>query len=216
MTKKFLFSFVMIVMIILTSACSSLQIATTPANATAEATQTALTNNIGIGLIKLEGSALQVTAAQANDLLLLWKGVKLLSTSKTASAIELAALYEQIQGSLTAEQIAAIRVVTWSQDEVNQAIQKYSDSSVAVAAAKKTTTTSSSGGMDMGPGGGMGGPGGDMGAISGASSSSSSSNTSSSQAKAIAASKSNSTASASLNAQLADAIIGLLKQRVSG
>jgi hypothetical protein len=215
MTKKIFSAVVLILVIVLSSACSSLPTAVAATSTTAEATQTALTNNLGIGLIKLEGSALQVTAEQADDLLLLWKGVKLLTTDKTASSLELTALFEQIQGSLTTEQIEAIRQVTWTQDEVNQAIQTYAGQNTAAAAAKKTTTSSSSSsGMSGGPGGG---PGGDMAAITGASAASStSSNTTSAQAKAIAASKSGNTASAGLNARLADAIIALLKQRVNG
>lgn len=218
MTKKIFSSIVLILIVVLSSACSSLPTVAATTSSTAEATQTALTNNLGIGLIKLEGSALQVTAEQADDLLLLWKGVKLLTTDKTASSIELAALFEQIQGNLTPEQVEAIRQVTWTQDEVNQIIQKYAGQNAVAAAAKKTTTSSSSSsGMSGGPVGGPGGPGGDMAAITGASAaSSSSSNTTSAQAKAIAASKSGSTASAGLNAQLADTVVGLLKQRVSG
>ena len=218
MTKKFFFSSVLIFMLVLLSACSSLTAVAAPAVDTtgaAAATKASIVDDLGIGIIKLEDSAMQVSADQANNMLLLWKGVKLLSNDKSASTIELAALYEQIQENLTADQVAAIRQISWTQQEIDVVMQKYSSLVDTTSVVKKTTTLSSGGGGgDMGPGGGMGGPSGEMGVISGTTGSSSSSSTSTStQAKIIAASSSKTSAVAGLNAQLADTLIALLKQR---
>ena len=217
MTKKFFFSSVLIFMLVLLSACSSLTTLAAPAGDTtsaAAAAKSSIVDDLGIGIIKLEDSAMQVSADQANNMLLLWKGVKLLSNDKSASTIELAALYEQIQENLTADQVAAIRQISWTQQEIDVVMQKYSSLVDTTSVVKKTTTLSSGGGGgDMGPGGGMGGPSGEMGVISGTTGSSSSSTSTSTQAKIIAASSSKTSAVAGLNAQLADTLIALLKQR---
>jgi hypothetical protein len=217
MSRKIFFSCVLILLLVLVSACSSLAasagLAVNGTSATAEAAKSAVTNNLGIGILLLEGSEVQVSVDQASSMLLLWKGVKLLTSDKNASVLELAALYEQIQENLTAEQIASIGEISYTQQDVDLVMQKYAGDSITAASVKKTTSSSSSNSSFGGPGG-PGGPGGDMAVISGMSSGAtgSSSTTTSAQAKAIAASKSSST-SAGLNAQLADTVIALLQQR---
>lgn len=82
----------------------------------------ALTVNekLAAGTLKLEGTDLAVTAEQANELLPLWKAVKTLSTSDTASQLEIEAVYQQIQDTLTAEQLASIEQLDLSGSNLQQ------------------------------------------------------------------------------------------------
>ncbi len=63
---------------------------------------------IMIGTFKLEGGELAVDAAQATELLPLWKAFRGLTGSDSASSLELEALVGQIQEAMTPEQIQAI------------------------------------------------------------------------------------------------------------
>ncbi|MBN1400775.1 MAG: hypothetical protein JXA74_08050, partial [Anaerolineae bacterium] len=61
-----------------------------------------------LGTLKLEGSDDAVTAAQAKELLPLWRAYRSLSSSDSAASVELEALVKQIGESMTAEQLRAI------------------------------------------------------------------------------------------------------------
>lgn len=65
-----------------------------------------------LGSFELEDSELAISAEQAGELLPLWKAVKVLSESDTASSLELEAVYNQIQASMTDEQLTAIADLT--------------------------------------------------------------------------------------------------------
>lgn len=73
-----------------------------------------LTDKLAPGILKLEGSDQAVTAAQAAELLPLWKAVKSLGASDTATQLEIDAVYQQIQDALTAGQLAAIEALDLS------------------------------------------------------------------------------------------------------
>lgn len=61
-----------------------------------------------VGTIRLGNGDLAVDAAQAAELLPLWKAYRGLSASDSSSSLELEALVEQIQETMTTEQIEAI------------------------------------------------------------------------------------------------------------
>jgi len=65
-----------------------------------------------MGTFLLEDTDQAVTPEQASQLLLLWKGVKSLSSSDNVTQSELDALYTQIKETMTAEQMAAIDGMT--------------------------------------------------------------------------------------------------------
>jgi hypothetical protein len=79
-----------------------------------------LNEKLAAGTLKLEGTDLAVTAEQAKELLPLWKAVKTLSTSDTASQLEIEAVYQQIQDTLTADQLAAIEALDLSGSNMQQ------------------------------------------------------------------------------------------------
>jgi hypothetical protein len=61
-----------------------------------------------LGTFRLEGTDLAVTAAQAKELLPLWRAYRSLNSSDSASSVELEALVKQIGESMTDEQLRAI------------------------------------------------------------------------------------------------------------
>lgn len=68
-----------------------------------------LRNQLAIGTMKLDGSTQAVTTKQAQQLLPLYQALRGTSTSGGASQEEISALLSQIEGTMTAEQLAAIR-----------------------------------------------------------------------------------------------------------
>jgi hypothetical protein len=63
---------------------------------------------LALGSLNLEGTQLTIDAAQAAGLLPLWQVYQSMSGSETAATAELTAMLDQIQVTMTAEQIAAI------------------------------------------------------------------------------------------------------------
>jgi len=121
---------VLVGMAMLISACgsgSSSTAATQTANAqtsTGINAETPLSTRLAIGTLELEDTELAVTAEQAKTLLPLWKAVKSLSSSDTATQAEIQAIYDQIQESMSAEQIAAIEAMEMTQEEMTSLMSK--------------------------------------------------------------------------------------------
>jgi hypothetical protein len=67
-----------------------------------------LSFQIGMGILKLDGTVNSVDAAQAGRLLVLWKAVRSLSDSETTAVEEMNALTNQIQGEMSKAQLEAI------------------------------------------------------------------------------------------------------------
>jgi hypothetical protein len=65
-------------------------------------------NQLLVGTLKLEGTDLAVTPDQAAELLVFWQASNALSRSGTGAAEEIAAVIDQIEGTMTPEQITAI------------------------------------------------------------------------------------------------------------
>jgi hypothetical protein len=138
---------------------------------------TPVDSKLAIGMLKLEGTDLAVTPDQAKNLLPLWQALKTLSSSATTAPEEVTAVFQQIQDTLTPEQMKAIKEMALSQDDM-QALMKslgmqtgagfgnggtVSPEQQATRTARRTQNPS--GGGFGGPGGGFGGPGpgGDFG-----------------------------------------------------
>jgi hypothetical protein len=63
---------------------------------------------LSLGTLMLEDTELAVTLTQAEELLPLWQMLGALQESSTASSLEVEAVLDQIEGAMTAEQLAAI------------------------------------------------------------------------------------------------------------
>jgi hypothetical protein len=155
-------------LIFLLSACSSLQLPWT-SSTTGQTSQT-VEEKLAVGILKLNDTSLSVTAAQAQDLLSLWKGVKSLGASSTASSDEMAALYAQIQGRLTADQVQAIQQMSLTSADIDALMQKYSVQTAPSASTDNTTSQSTQSGSSQpaGPDGGGMPAGGDPNVAAGA------------------------------------------------
>ncbi len=143
MNKKKIVPIIVIPLVLILAACSSLNIpgisAITGQNAqnaqngqggqnrqgNFDPSKMPVEAKLGIGILKLEGTDNAVTPQQAKDLLPLWKAVKSLSTSNTTSTDEMNALYKQIQDTLTPAQVQAIQTMTWQQSDLRDIAQKY-------------------------------------------------------------------------------------------
>jgi hypothetical protein len=81
------------------------------------------TVRLGVGTLMLEDTTLAVTGAQAEELLPLWQMLGALQESSTASELEVEAVLGQIEGAMTAQQLAAIEEMDQGQaQEVVQAL----------------------------------------------------------------------------------------------
>ena len=115
MTKKITLIFTIVLMLLLT-ACGSQSTATdtvttasgtpVPGSGMGESMQ------LVMGVLSLADSDTPLTAEQAAAMLPLWKAVRSLGESDTAAQAEIDALYTQIRGTLTAEQLIAIDAMT--------------------------------------------------------------------------------------------------------
>jgi hypothetical protein len=213
--KKAILLIVVVTSLIL-SACSVVQIPGTSAS-TASTAQSSLSTSLAAGTLLLEGTSQSITQEQASQLLPLWKGIRSLSSG--GSAVEIKALYAQIQEILTAEQVQAIEQA--SQSDLAALATKYgvqaSSSSQAAPAASGNSNSAwansnsapvdasmaaSGTGTDM-----TGGTNMDVSMMTGAQSSG---QTTSAQAPSTTHSQSNGT-----NLTYLNAVIELLQQRVS-
>jgi hypothetical protein len=79
---------------------------------------------LSMGTFLLEDTDLSVTPEQAAELLPLWKAVRSLSESDTAAQAEIDALYNQIEETMTAEQLEAIRAMDPSQEDIAALMEK--------------------------------------------------------------------------------------------
>jgi hypothetical protein len=77
-----------------------------------------------LGTFKLEGTDQAVTQEQAAELLPLWKAVKALSTSETTSSEEINALYQQIQETMTSDQMKAIDAMNLTAESTTEIMQQ--------------------------------------------------------------------------------------------
>jgi hypothetical protein len=79
---------------------------------------------LAAGLLLLEDGSLAVTAEQAGQLLPLWKAVNNLGSSGTAAPEEMQALYEQVQETLTREQVQALESMEIGQEDLQALMDK--------------------------------------------------------------------------------------------
>lgn len=80
---------------------------------------------LAAGLLMLEGTENAITTEQAQNLLPLWKAVRAISSDNNAAQEELNAVYSQIQESMTAEQVQAIKDLSLSMEDTRALMEKY-------------------------------------------------------------------------------------------
>jgi hypothetical protein len=107
-----LFNFT-IAMILLLSACSSRASSSssteTAGSSSQSATSLSQVNMLLVGSLKLEDTDQAISQDEAAQLLPLWQAYRSLSNSQTAAEAEVEALLQQIEGTMTSDQIQAIK-----------------------------------------------------------------------------------------------------------
>jgi len=73
---------------------------------------------LALGTFALDKSAHPVDAAQATQLLFLWKGMRALSSDQSVATEEIQGLVKQIKGTMTPEQVAAIDALNLSFQDI--------------------------------------------------------------------------------------------------
>ncbi len=136
--------------------CQASTSTSVPAGSTAS-TQLTDSETLALGTLKLENTPQAVNAAQAVELLTLWKAVQSLSTSATITSQEMDALYAQIREAMTADQLAVIDAMRFTTADIEQI---KSTLGVGIDASTRGTTgtvaqVNAPSGM---PGDGMGAP----------------------------------------------------------
>jgi hypothetical protein len=169
--KNLAISILAILMLTLT-ACGAASSGTQPASAPQNGSLP-IQMQILIGTFKLEGTDQAITSQQAAELLPLWQVYKDLSSSDTAALEEIDGLIQQIQDSMTSDQMKAITDMNLTRQDMFTVMQ---DQGIAQAGGQgngsRTNSQNGNGGgftppdgfvpPDGGPPGGFGGgePGG--------------------------------------------------------
>lgn len=117
--KKLLFS-LLIVLAALLSACNTASIGT-PTSSTNN--DLPISTQLAVGTLKLAESGQDITAEQAEELIIYWQVYKELSQSETAAQAEIDGLVAQIQQTMTDAQLQAITDMAITQQDVFSAMQ---------------------------------------------------------------------------------------------
>ena len=164
--KKIVISVFVILMLTLT-ACGAASNGTQQAASTQQGGSLPIQEQVLIGTFKLEGTPQAVTAQQATQLLPLWQVYKDLSSSDTAAQEEIDGLIQQIQDTMTPEQMQAIAAMNITRQDIFTVMQ---DQGITQARGQGQSSGSRSNGQngngggfvppDGGPPGGFNGGGG--------------------------------------------------------
>jgi len=150
----------LLIFVLLLSACGSAA-TQNASNAQGGANQQELqlSEKLAIGTLKLEGTGNAITAKQAADLLPLWQVYSSLIVSDTAAQEEKDALAQQIQETMTSDQVQAIDALNLTQRDVFSSMQELG---ITTSSQVSANGTPQPGGGGFPPGGGQffGGGGG--------------------------------------------------------
>ena len=155
----------LLIPIFLLSACGAATTATAQGGTNQQALP--LAEKLAIGTLKLEGTESAISAKQAADLLPLWQVYSSLITSDTAAQEEKDALAEQIQETMSSEQIKAIEALNLTQRDVFASMQQLGITTTSQVSANETPQPNGGGAFPGGGqfiGGGGAFPGGGNGA----------------------------------------------------
>lgn len=170
MKNKITFT-LLLVPIFLLSACGATRPNTTStAQGTADVQRMPLATKLAIGTLKLDGTASAITPKQAVELLPLWQVYQQISISDTAAQEEISALTDQIQETMTPDQMKTINNLNLSQQDVFAFMQEkgivQANNNTAQQGTGRQNNGFPNGGFQQGqggpgffPGGGFGGGG---------------------------------------------------------
>ena len=161
--KKIVISVFVILMLTLT-ACGSASNGTQQAASTQQGGSLPIQEQVLIGTFKLEGTPQAVTAQQAAQLLPLWQVYKDLSGSDTAAQEEIDGLIQQIQDTMTPEQMQAIAAMNITRQDIFTVMQ---DQGITQAGGQGQSSGSRSNGQNGNGGGFVPPDGGPPGGFSG-------------------------------------------------
>jgi hypothetical protein len=202
MNKKIFWITLTLFTLILTACASTAGTAGTAPSGTSSADELPAQTKLILGTINLEETDNAITAEQAKELLPMFYVLKDLNDSDTAAQEEIGGLVNQIQETMTAEQVQAIDDMSLTRRDMFAITQGGSAGSSTSGTSSTTSAGGGAGGPpDMGgmPGGGM--PGG--GAVSSTGTTSASSDTSAARV-----------VDTSTPSALFDAVIELLEKKV--
>ena len=154
--KKILTILLTILAMTLTACGASATETATSTSAPAAATLPASTTLL-LGTLKLNGTAQDVTAEQAAQLLPLWQVYSGLISSDTAAQAEVDALLDQIKAAMTDEQLKAINAMQLTQQDVFAVMQEQGLSMSRPNASSDSGSSGSQNNANMGPPDGGGG-----------------------------------------------------------
>jgi hypothetical protein len=116
--KKYIYIFISLLIIGTLAACSgsTAEESKTTTQTDSETQQLSLPPEVilMLGTVKLDETEYAIAAAQAEELLPLWKALRSLSESETAATAEVEALIKQINTTMTAEQLDVIAAMELS------------------------------------------------------------------------------------------------------
>lgn len=117
--KKLLLS-TLIILTLSLAACTSTSVGT-PTSSTS--TDLPIATQLAVGTLQLAGSEQDVSAEQAEELVVYWQVYKQLSQSETAAQAEIVGLLEQIQETMSDDQMQAITNMDIAQQDVLTSMQ---------------------------------------------------------------------------------------------
>lgn len=154
--KKYILTLLTILALTLTACGASATETATSTSEPAAATLPASTTLL-LGTLKLNGTAQDVTAEQAAQLLPLWQVYSGLISSNTAAQAEVDALLDQIKAAMTDEQLKAIDAMQLTQQDVFAVMQEQGLSMSLPNASSDSGSSGSQNTANMGPPDGGGG-----------------------------------------------------------
>ena len=165
-TKNFLLLSVLLILLTLLAACSKTSnqaasnTSTTVTTNSQESASLSQVNMLLVGTLKLEDTDQAVTADQAENLLPLWQAYRSLSTSQTGAEAEVEALLNQIQSTMTTDQVETIKAMNLTNTDLMNLMQSLGGGSMG----RGTPDPQATPGFDFPAGGIQGGnpPSGDF------------------------------------------------------
>jgi len=146
-----------ILLTLLLSACSSAFNTSNPQAPGVPTSELPMTTQLILGTIRLDTTDQAVTQEQAAKLLPLWQTMQVLSDSDTAAQQEKDALVEQIQETMSAEQIQALTGMSLSRADMMTVMQEQGPVISGPTSGQNSTTqngaSSNNNGRNFGPGG---------------------------------------------------------------
>ena len=76
---------------------------------------------LAIGIVKLDESLVPISPEQANEQIILWKTLKSLAEADNVTNEEIASIYNQIESTLTEDQISEINLMELSFEDISEA-----------------------------------------------------------------------------------------------